>query len=307
MSEDNEEQAGTSCCASCGIAEIDDVKLKDCDGCDLVRYCSDECRENHRSEHEEACKKRAAELRDEQLYKQPESSHLGDCPICCLPLPLDLMKSTLTGCCSKLICTGCFYANQMRELEQNLATKCTFCREALSKTEEEHFKRLMRRIEKNDPYAIYQQGAEQYDKGDYRSAFEYWKKATDLGNVDAHHRLAGLYIFGKGVEQEEGKIIHHLEEAAIAGHPEARYNIGYHKWNNGDKEGAVKHWIIAATLGEDDSTKMLMKAFKEGHVSKEDYAAALRAHKAAVDATKSPQRDIAEKFVAIYREGGKQH
>eukprot|EP00984_Skeletonema_dohrnii_P030670 scaffold22342_cov61-Skeletonema_dohrnii-CCMP3373.AAC.1 len=52
----------TSCCASCGVAEIDEVKFKECANCDLVRYCSDECQENHKSQHEEDCKKRAAEL-----------------------------------------------------------------------------------------------------------------------------------------------------------------------------------------------------------------------------------------------------
>ena len=83
MSEDEKAEA-TVCCASCGIAEIDDIKLKECDGCDLVRYCSDECKRDHKSEHEEACKKRAAELHDELLLKQPESTHLGDCPICSL-------------------------------------------------------------------------------------------------------------------------------------------------------------------------------------------------------------------------------
>jgi len=36
-----------------------------------------------------------------------------------------------------------------------------------------------------------------------------------------------------------------------------------------------------------------MEAFRNGLVSKDDLAAALRAHQAAVDATKSPQRDIA--------------
>ena len=61
MSEDNEADTTTSCCASCGIAEVDDIKLKECDGCDLVRYCSDECQRNHKLEHEEACKQRAAE------------------------------------------------------------------------------------------------------------------------------------------------------------------------------------------------------------------------------------------------------
>ena len=36
------------CCASCGLAAVDDVKLKDCDGgCDIVKYCNDDCQENH--------------------------------------------------------------------------------------------------------------------------------------------------------------------------------------------------------------------------------------------------------------------
>ncbi len=37
------------CCESCGIAAIDDVKLKDCDNCDLVKYCSEKCQGNHRN------------------------------------------------------------------------------------------------------------------------------------------------------------------------------------------------------------------------------------------------------------------
>ena len=65
MSEEDNHQADTSC-ASCGIAEIDDIKLKDCDDCDLVRYCSDACQRDHKTKHKEACKKRAAEL-DEKI------------------------------------------------------------------------------------------------------------------------------------------------------------------------------------------------------------------------------------------------
>jgi len=39
-------------CACCGIAAIDDVTLKDCDGgCDLVKYCGDGCQINHREQH----------------------------------------------------------------------------------------------------------------------------------------------------------------------------------------------------------------------------------------------------------------
>ena len=292
MADGEEIEAGTLCCASCGIAENDDVKLRECDDCGLVKYCSDECQNNHKSEHEEECNKRAAELRDELLFKQPESSHHGDCPICCLPLPLDMAKTSMCYSCSKVICKGCNRANQKRGLVQ----KCPFCREPLPKTVEEGEKLNMKRIEANDPVALCYEGVTQHKKGDHRTAFEYYTKAADLRSADAHYRLAEMYDEGEGVEMEPGKVIHHLEEAAIGGHPHARYNLGVLEWNNGNYERAVKHWIIAATQGEDDSIKDLIDAFKEGFMAKEDLAAALRAHKAAVDATKSPQREGAEEF-----------
>ncbi|KAK1737397.1 hypothetical protein QTG54_011683, partial [Skeletonema marinoi] len=95
------ETEADSCCASCGIAEVDDIKLKICTACKSVRYCSVECQQEHRPQHETNCKERAAELRDEILFRQPESSYLGDCPICCLPLPLDIQRAMLQTCCSK--------------------------------------------------------------------------------------------------------------------------------------------------------------------------------------------------------------
>ena len=83
------------CCASCGKSELDDVKLMECADCKSVRYCSDECQKDHRPEHEVKCKERATELRDVILFKQPESRHHGDCPICCVPLPIDDGKRSL--------------------------------------------------------------------------------------------------------------------------------------------------------------------------------------------------------------------
>ncbi|KAK1746784.1 hypothetical protein QTG54_002128 [Skeletonema marinoi] len=187
MSEENV-VADDSCCASCGVAEVDDIKLTECSACDLVRYCSDACQKEHTSHHQQECKKRAAELRDELLFK----------------------------------------------------------------------------------------------------------RAAELGDVDAQYELACLYEFGKGVEKDRGKAIHHLEEAAIGGHPYARRTLGLIEWDNGNIQRALKHFIIAASLGDDVSIKFLMKAFRSGLVSKDDLASALRAHQAAVDATKSPQREAFE-------------
>ena len=109
------------CRANCGAAEVegDGVKLNTCNACKSVRYCDVKCQNEHRSMHKQECKKRAAESHDEILFKQPESSHFGDCPICFLPLSLQTTESTLMVCCSKIICNGCSYFNTKRELERD--------------------------------------------------------------------------------------------------------------------------------------------------------------------------------------------
>eukprot|EP00986_Skeletonema_menzelii_P007427 scaffold2919_cov130-Skeletonema_menzelii.AAC.3 len=291
-------------CASCGVAGCDDIKLRKCTACYLVRYCSVKCQKSHRKQHKRECKKRAAELRDEAaelrdefLFKQPESSYLGDCPICYLPLSLDVSKSTMKACCSKTICNGCIYAIMFQS--SAVHGKCPFCRAATPSGGEEIKKQRMKRIEMNDPVAMKYQGQFEYDNGDHQSAYEYWKKAAKLGDASAHWQLAQLYNLGHGVENDEGKYIHHLEEAAIGGHPKARHYLGCQDTVNGKSERTVKHFFIAATQGYDESIELLKFAFKDGKISKEDFATALRAHQAAVDATKSPQREKAEEYVRM--------
>ncbi len=280
-------------CASCGIVNNDDVKLKNCTACYLVKYCSIKCQKEHRPKHKRACKKRVAELRDELLFKQPESSHKGDCPICFVPLPLDNKLTTIMTCCSKTVCDGCFYANVMREVEAKIKGKCPFCREANPQSQEESDNRTMKRIQMNDPVAMTRQGMEHFENGDYSGAIEYWNKSAELGDVDGHYKLSNIYTAGLGVEKDKGKMLYHLEEAAIGGHPTARYNLGCWELNDGNIERGVKHFIIAASQGF-GSTKVLMEQFKRGSISKEVLAAALRAHQVAVDATKSPQRERAK-------------
>eukprot|EP00984_Skeletonema_dohrnii_P027858 scaffold17545_cov81-Skeletonema_dohrnii-CCMP3373.AAC.7 len=258
-------------CASCGIAEDDDIKLKTCTACKSVRYCGVKCQKDHRRQHKKDCKKRAAELHDELIFKQPESSHHGDCPICCLPLQLDPKKSTMMACCSKLICNGCSHANSKREWEERREYTCPFCRQPVP-TEKECNKQRMKRIEANDPVAITNEGFNEYKNGNYIRAFEYMMKAAELGDAEAQYQLSNFYYDGHGVEKDLGKAIHHLEEAAIGGHPLARCNLGIEERNNGHTERAVKHFMIAATHGHDRAIKYLMDDFKRGFVGKEDLA-----------------------------------
>jgi TPR repeat protein len=156
----------------------------------------------------------------------------------------------------------------------------------------------MERVEANDPNALCEIGKKFYKDGDYEKAFEYWTKAAALGNMMAHYNLAVMYYKGEGVEKDEKKRLHHLEEAAIGGHPEARFNLGCYEGRNGRIDRMVKHYIIAANLGLDEALESVKKGFEHGVVSKEDYASALRGHQAAVDATKSEERDKADQILS---------
>eukprot|EP00985_Skeletonema_marinoi_P006560 scaffold2836_cov95-Skeletonema_marinoi.AAC.6 len=183
----------------------------------------------------------------------------------------------------------------LREIEGKLKFKCPFCRQPVQTGDKAH-EMMMKRIEANDPKTTREWGRRQYDKGDYSSAFEYFTRAAGLGNVEAHYGLSQMYDLGKGIEKDGGKEMYHLAEAAIGGHPGARHRLGCREVVNGNIERAVKHWIIAANQGSDDSIQLLMFGFKKGMISKEELAATLRAHQAAIDETKSPQRETVEEY-----------
>ena len=182
----------------------------------------------------------------------------------------------------------------MREIKDGLEQRCPYCRELMPDTwEEEHY---MKRVKANDPAAISYVAKERHIQGNYEAAFEYFTKAAELGDADGHYELSVAYREGNCVEKDEKREAYHAEEAAIGGHPSARIYLGNHEGRNGRFDRATKHYIIAAKLGYDEALEGLKVNFGRGLVSKEDYETALRGHQAAVDATKSEQRDMAELY-----------
>ncbi|EJK58288.1 hypothetical protein THAOC_21605, partial [Thalassiosira oceanica] len=142
---------GIETCANCGTIASDTVKLKKCTACQLVKYCGVDCQRAHRKQHKKACKQRAAELKDEQLYGQGLERPEGDfCPICTLPIPLSMEDhSTFNSCCMKKICDGCVMAAKKRGMFD-----CPFCRTPLPDNKAEHLPMIRARVSKKDPVAI---------------------------------------------------------------------------------------------------------------------------------------------------------
>ena len=127
-------------CTNCGKGGGNG--LKSCTACKLVKYCNRDCQIAHRSKHKKACRKRAAEIRDEELFKQPPPEE--DCPICLLRLPLFASGSVYMACCGKIICNGCDCA----PVYDNLGNE--ICRTPVPTSIEELNERLQKRVELGD-------------------------------------------------------------------------------------------------------------------------------------------------------------
>ena len=312
MSNKSESETNTSTsCANCGKEEDDNIKLKTCTACKLVKYCNRECQIAHRPQHKKECKKKAKEFHEIELFKQPPP--LEDCPICMTRLPTLESGRTYVACCGKSICTGCVYAFQSRAFKARKDQLCPFCRTPPPNSDEEEIKRLEKRIELNDAEAIYQLGI-YYAEGMYElprdisKALELWHRAGELGCANAYYNIAHAYKNGDGVERNEKKAKHYWELAAIGSSIESRTNLGVIEgqatyMNLGAMEAdlgyfdrALKHFMIAVRGGDAKSLKNIKAFYSQGLATKEDYTKAQQAYQAYLDEIKTDQRDEAAAF-----------
>jgi TPR repeat protein len=285
-----------------------------------VRYCNPECQKKHWPKHKKDCKRRAAELRDEALFKDPPPKE--DCPICFLPMPARLllcmtlppatimsvpiydfaianerladepMETYYYPCCGKSICRGCVHSFCNSGNIGN-ASKCPFCNsDRADKTVEEGVADMMKRAEANDPISIfvlancYQRGKAGFSQ-DQERAIELYAKAAELGYIMAHYQLGGIY--DEGGKLKKAKF--HWEAAAMAGHEVARFNLGALDSQTGNLERAMKHWTIAALAGYYEAMHHLRILFEKGLVSRESIDSTLAAYNNSCADVRSEARD----------------
>ena len=285
-------------CANCGKLGSDVVKLKNCTACRLVKYCGVDCQKAHRKQHKRACKQRAAELKDEELYNQGLERPEGDfCPICTVPIPLPVDDhSTFNVCCMEKICHGCNIAAQNRGMAD-----CAFCRTAYPDNDADSLKMIQARAQKKDPSAINIIG-EKYFHGelglqkDMRRAIGLWEEAAELGSVEALNHLGKSYYHGQWVQGDKVKGIQFWTKAAMQGHAESRYILGAIEINSGNHDSAVRHLLISAKMGDKGSLETIKKAFKVGMATNEQYAEALKGYQDAWEEMKSPDREEAKRL-----------
>jgi tetratricopeptide (TPR) repeat protein len=312
------------CCADCG--EEGGASLKACTACKLVKYCNADCQRNHWPTHKKLCKERAAELRDEALFKDPPAKK--DCPICFLPMPnqliacISLPPATISSvpisdyaeandmlakveaeayfpCCGKSVCCGC-----IQSFYESRIIKCPYCKtQGTNKTNEKAVDELKKRVEANDASAILVLG-NSYRSGlfglqhDREKAIELWKQAAKLGSSQAHYHLGNVEFHEEG-NSKRAQI--HYEAAAMAGHEAARCFLANMELDKSRKmkraesylmkERAVKHLKIAASAGHFTAMSILLGAFKGGIVSRDELESILTAYNNSCAEMRSEARD----------------
>ena len=236
-------------------------------------------------------------ISDDELFKQPPPNE--DCSICLLRLPALASGSTYYACCGKIICSGCSYAPVYDNLgKEIIEEKCPFCRTPPPNSIEEYNELLQKRVEVGDAKAIlvvgnyYRRGEDGFPQ-DYDMAFELFVRAGDLGHAKAYNSIGCAYDNGHGIEKDEKKATHYYKLAAIGGDVYARHNLGIKEEDEGNMNRALKHYMIAAGGGLDNSLKEIQELYTNGHAAKDDYATSLRAYQAYLAEIKSTQRGAA--------------
>ena len=159
--------------------------------------------------------------------------------------------------------------------------------------------RVKKRAEEaNDANAMRNLGCLYYDGSvglpqDDNKAMDLWHRSGELGCARSYRNIAISYGCGQGVERDEKKAKHYYELAAMGGDVEARHNIGKFEAKAGNMNRALKHWMISAGSGDDESLTGIRLLYMDGNATKDDFEKALRAHKESKDDMESDQRDEA--------------
>ena len=87
----------------------------------------------------------------------------------------------------------------------------------------------------------------------------------------------------------------------MMGDATARHNLGVDEVYAGNKERALKHFMIAVRGGDSDSLKIIQKMYKHGNASREVYTKALQSYQTYLGEIKNDQRDKAAAANDTYR------
>ena len=205
------------------------------------RSHADEVRARIAAEHE------AARLRREaNPEREPQSARYGSrCPICLEEWDVNHL-GVLRVCCCRTICQSC---------EDKIGIgACPLCRVPCAETDAEELARLRRHVENEVPEAVsclgdaYSRPMLGLVKSDKKAA-KIYRRAVQLGDVDAMVNLGKLYETGSGVKLDKKKAERLYRIGSDRGNATARHNLAVILDEEQNYEEAFRLFNSAAEQG----------------------------------------------------------
>jgi TPR repeat protein len=225
------------------------------------RSHADEIRARIAAEHEAARARREANPEREPL----SARHGSRCPICLEEWDVNA-KNVFLVCCCRRVCRSC---------SRKIGTgACPLCRLPLG-SDAEQLVRLRRHVENEVPEAIACLGTA-YCIGQYglvksdKKAAKIWKRAVELGNVEAMTNLAASYHRGVGVKLDKKKAERLYRAAADRGDALAQYNLGLLLYSEERFEEALRYFALAAHQGYTTGEQNLGVCYRVGYGTEVD-------------------------------------
>jgi len=107
----------------------------------------------------------------------------------------------------------------------------------------------------------YEDGFSAFEKKDYVTAINIWKKLAEAGNVKSQNSLGYMYETGNGVKKNLKEAFKWYKKSAEQGFSKGQYNVGlmYHAGRGVSQnfEAAAKWYRLAAAQGDVDAKKLL--------------------------------------------------
>ncbi|CAI2385066.1 unnamed protein product [Moneuplotes crassus] len=143
-----------------------------------------------------------------------------------------------------------------------------------------------------DDQALNSIGAILYERGQYKRSAEYFRKASEKGNIESISNLGICYELGRGAHKDVNRAYELYEDAAKRENPQAMSNLGYLLYKKGKVSKAQKVFLEAAmwfrmSITEDysirDSHFYLGSMHHNGEGVDKCYKSAFKYYKAAAD------------------------
>ncbi len=102
-------------------------------------------------------------------------------------------------------------------------------------------------------YSTFGDGLKSYDSKDYETAFKIWESLAKEGDAESAFRVADMYDFAQGVEQNFEKAAKWYRSAANQGHQHSQSRLANkYQWGSGVQKNILEayKWYIICAKGD---------------------------------------------------------